>query len=161
MTAITPDSRLTVDFTLAWQSGDMTHEELLHADPVSLWRDVLDPDLVRQLLGCGEGASASVEIPAARFFAPHDARRIVRVRPSQVQPANGTAVSLRLGRFYPQGLLHGVGGIYRVTSAPCRYLGCEDEFLVFDCNHPLAGRDLRLTAEVRSLHPAHQERGGC
>lgn len=160
MNTIAPDSRLTITFTLSWQSGDISHQERLHADPVSVWRDVLDPRLVKQLRGQGEGATASVTLAAAAFPTPRDPRRMVRVRPSQVQTVTGQPFRPRVGRFYPQGLLRGVGGIYRVTTAPCRYLGAEDGLLVFDCNHPLAGRDLRLTAEVRALHPPHKERGG-
>ena len=85
MNAIVPDSRLTVSFTLSWQSGAVSHQEQFHADPVSLWRDVIDPSLVAQLLGQGEGATAMVTIPAAAFPAPRTPRRMVRVRPSQVQ----------------------------------------------------------------------------
>ena len=160
MTTIVPDSRLTITFTLSWQSDDTEHQEQLYAEPVSLWRDVIDPRLVEQLLGQGAGATASVAIPATAFFAPRDPRRLVRVRPSQVQSVNNQPFTPRVGRCYPQGLLRGVGGIYRVTTAPCRYLGFEGEWMVFDCNHPLAGHDLRLDAKVVALHPSHKERGG-
>jgi SAM-dependent methyltransferase len=64
------------------------------------------------------------------------------------------------GRFYPQGFLRSVGGVYRELTIPCRYLGQEGGRLVFDLNHPLAGRDLSLGAEIVAIHPRQKERGG-
>jgi hypothetical protein len=61
----------------------MTHLERYYADPVSVWRDVLPDGLSTALLGQGAGACAEVPIPAGRFHAPRDERRVVRVRPAQ------------------------------------------------------------------------------
>lgn len=48
-----------------------------------------------------------------------------------------------------------------MSTSPCRCLGREGNHLVFDLNHPLAGRDLNLTAAIVALHPQQQkERGG-
>ena len=162
MEAIDRTSRLTVDFTLSWSSGTMTHLERYYADPVSSWRDVLDDGLVSGLLGRGAGACAEVAIGAARFHAPRDERRVVRVRPAQFQGLDGAGNPLvpRVGRYYPEGLLHGVGGVYQQSTSPCRFLGREGDHLMFDLNHPLAGRDLRLQAEVLQVHPPQKERGG-
>ena len=162
MEAIDRTSRLTVEFTLSWSSGTMTHLERYYADPVSSWRDVLDDGLVSGLLGRGAGACAEVAIGAGRFPAPRDERRVVRVRPAQFQGLDGAGNPLvpRAGRYYPEGLLHGVGGVYQQSTSPCRFLGREGENLVFDLNHPLAGRDLRLQAEVLQVHPPQKERGG-
>lgn len=162
MEAIDRTSRLTVEFTLSWSSGTMTHLERYYADPVSSWRDVLDDGLVSGLLGRGAGACAEVAIGAARFHAPRDERRVVRVRPAQFQGLDGAGNPLvpRVGRYYPEGLLHGVGGVYQQSTSPCRFLGREGDHLMFDLNHPLAGRDLRLQAEVLQVHPPQKERGG-
>ena len=162
MEAIDRTSRLTVEFTLSWSSGTMTHLERYYADPVSSWRDVLDDGLVSGLLGRGAGACAEVAIGAGRFHTPRDERRVVRVRPAQFQGLDGAGNPLvpRVGRYYPEGLLHGVGGVYQQSTSPCRFLGREGDNLVFDLNHPLAGRDLRLQAEVLQVHPPQKERGG-
>ena len=162
MEAIDRTSRLTVEFTLSWSSGTMTHLERYYADPVSSWRDVLDDGLVSGLLGRGAGACAEVAIGAGRFPAPRDERRVVRVRPAQFQGLDGAGNPLvpRVGRYYPEGLLHGVGGVYQQSTSPCRFLGREGDHLMFDLNHPLAGRDLRLQAEVLQVHPPQKERGG-
>ena len=162
MEVIDRTSRLAVEFTLSWSSGTMTHLERYYADPVSTWRDVLDDGLAAGLLGRGAGACAEVAIGAGRFHTPRDERRVVRVRPAQFQGLDGAGNPLlpRVGRYYPEGLLHGVGGVYQQSTSPCRFLGREGENLVFDLNHPLAGRDLRLQAEVLQVHPPQKERGG-
>ena len=162
MSTIDRTSRLAVEYTLSWSSGTMAHLERHHADPVSLWRDVLPDGLSTVLLGQGAGACAGVTIPAARFHTPRNERRVVRVRPAQFQGLDGAGNPLvpRVGRYYPEGLLHGVGGVYQQSTSPCRFLGREGDHLMFDLNHPLAGRDLRLQAEVLQVHPPQKERGG-
>jgi len=156
-------SRATVAFTLAWNSEDASHREQYYADSVNFWRDVLDPSLVKTLLGKRVGDRAEGEILAARFPLPYDPRKRVLVRPEQFQgtDSKGNCVQPWPGRFYPQGLLRGVGGVYKEAISPCRCLGREGDRLVFDLNHPLAGRDLSLQAEIVAIHPPQQkERGG-
>jgi hypothetical protein len=156
-------SRATVAFTLVWNSEHASHREQYHADAVNFWRDVLDPSLVKTLLGKGVGDRAEGEILAARFPLPYDPRKRVLVRPEQFQgtDSKGNCVQPWPGRFYPQGLLRGVGGVYKEAISPCRCLGREGDRLVFDLNHPLAGRDLNLQAEIVAIHPPQRkERGG-
>lgn len=163
MERINQHSRAAVVFTLTWNSDQASHTEQLWADPVSFWRDVLDPQLIRDLLDKGAGDRARVKIPATNFSTPYDERKRIRVRPRQFQGVDSRGLPLQPspGRFYPQGLLSGVGGVYKTSTSPCRCLGQEGEQLVFDLNHPLAGRDLRLEAEIVALHPlAKKERGG-
>lgn len=156
-------SRAAVVFSLAWNSDRASHTEQLWADPVSFWRDVLDPRLIRDLLDKGAGDRATIDLPAADVATPYDERKRVRVRPHQFQGVDGRNLPLRPepGRFYPQGMLAGVAGVYKASVRPCRCLGQEDGQWVFDLNHPLAGRDLRLEAEIVALHPPlKKERGG-
>lgn len=155
-------SKAAVEFTLTWNETAITHHDRYWADPVSFWRDVLDPELLRGLLGQGVGGQAAVDIAAERFVQPYDPKKLVKIRPEQFKGTDsyGNSIVLSEGRFYPQGLLSGIVGVFRVSTAPCRYLGRDDGKLVFDLNHPLAGRDLRLQAEIRAIHGPQKERGG-
>ena len=155
-------SRAIIEFSLIWNDGEVEHQDSFWADPVSFWRDVLDPELVRGLIGQKVGGQFAVDIVAGRFPRPYSPKKRVQIRPEQFRgtDAYGNTISLMPGRYYPQGLLSGVDGAFRVSTAPCRYLGREDEKLVFDLNHPLAGRDLRLQAEIKAIHPQLKERGG-
>ncbi|WP_319587197.1 methyltransferase domain-containing protein [uncultured Desulfobulbus sp.] len=156
-------SRAAVEFTLTWNSEKASHTDQLWADPVSFWRDVLVPQLANGLLGKGVGERETIVIPAGRFPSPFDTRKRVMLRPEQFlgTDSQGNGLTPSPGRFYPQGLLSGVSGVYRASTSPCRCLGREGECLVFDLNHPLAGRDLVLQAEIAAIHPPQKkERGG-
>ena len=155
-------SRAIIEFSLIWNDGKVQHQDSFWADPVSFWRDVLDPELVRGLIGQKVGGQFAVDITAGSFPQPYSPKKRVQIRPEQFRgtDAYGNTISLMPGRYYPQGLLSGVDGAFRISTAPCRFLGREDESLVFDLNHPLAGRDLRLLAEIRAIHPQLKERGG-
>ena len=155
-------SRAAMIFTLQWNSEHASHEEQLWAEPVSFWRDALDPGLVKELMAQGVGGRARVEIPANQFLALLDQRKRILVAPGQFHGTDGQGNPLEPvpGRYYPQGMLNGVGGVFRVSTSPCRYLGREDGLLLFDLNHPLAGRNLSLEAEIVSIHSQQKERGG-
>jgi SAM-dependent methyltransferase len=155
-------SRAIIEFSLIWKEGEIRHQDSFWADPVSFWRDILEPELVRELIGQQVGGRATVDIVADRFFQSFSPKKRVLVSTGQFRnvDAYGNSFTLTPSRYYPQGLLSGVDGLFRVSNAPCRYLGREDEKLVFDLNHPLAGRDLRLQAEIKAIHPQQKERGG-
>lgn len=162
MQTIDQYSKAAVEFTLTWDETAISHHEKYWADPVSFWRDVLDPELLRGLLGKGVGGQAAVDIAAERFVQPYDPKKLVKIRPEQFKGSDsyGNSIALNEGRFYPQQLLSGIVGVFRVSTAPCRYLGRDDGKLVFDLNHPLASYDLRLQAEIRAIHGPKKERGG-
>ncbi|MBB5347367.1 methyltransferase domain-containing protein [Desulfoprunum benzoelyticum] len=162
MQRIDRNSRAVIEFTITWHDQGIDHQDRTWADPVSFWRDVIDPRLVQNLYGQGVGGQAIVDIPANRFSQPYNRKNLISIRPKQFRSHDrfGNDVVLRRGRFYPQGMLEGVDGVFRVSTAPCRYLGTEGDRLLFDLNHPLAGRDLRLQATVRAIHAVGKERGG-
>lgn len=162
MDRIDSHSRVTAQFTLTWHSTDALHSEQLWAHPVSFWRDAIDPVLVRELMGKGVGDRGEVIIPASRFSQPFSPAKRVRIRPNQFVGTNASGQPLLpvAGRFYPQGLLRGLGGVYQASTSPCRFLGVEGDYWHFDLNHPLAGHDLALGMEIMEVQPPQKERGG-
>jgi SAM-dependent methyltransferase len=156
MLTIDCHSRVTAVFTLTWTSHSASHTEQLWAHPVSFWRDILDPLLMRDLMG-------KSDIAADRFTLPLSTAKRILVHPQQFQGTDrqGNPVVPVPGRFYPQGMLRGIDGIYRVTTSPCRFLGMEGDRWHFDLNHPLAGHDLSLEMDILALEDDHRkERGG-
>lgn len=162
MDRIDSHSRVTAQCTLTWHSADALHSEQLWAHPVSFWRDVIDPVLVRELIGKEAGDRAEVSIPANRFAQSFNPAKRVRIRPNQFvgTDASGQPLLPVAGRFYPQGLLRGLGGVYQASTSPCRFLGGDDASWHFDLNHPLAGQDLVLGMEIIEVQPLQKERGG-
>lgn len=162
MDRIDSHSRVTAQFTLTWHSSDALHSEQLWAHPVSFWRDVIDAALVRELMGKTVGERAEIAIPANRFSQPFSPAKRVRIRSNQFvgTDASGQPLLPVPGRFYPQGILRGLGGVYQASTSPCRFLGVEGDSWHFDLNHPLAGYDLVLGMEIMEVQSPQKERGG-
>jgi len=162
MHTINAYSRVTAEFSLNWKSREATHREKFWAHPVSFWRDVLSPSLVSALRGKSLGDEAEITLSADQFPTPYQKNRRILVRPHQFRGTNasGEPIAPIPGRYYPQGMLHGVGGIYQATIIPCRFLGDEGEKWVFDLNHPLVGYDLKLTMKILDVQEQQKERGG-
>ncbi|RJX34606.1 MAG: class I SAM-dependent methyltransferase [Desulfurivibrio sp.] len=162
METLSAKSRATIEFELRWQSAGADHTDCLWADGVSMWRDCFPGSLCAQLTGLREGERASLLITPENFYQPFAGGKIVRLRPEQFvgKGAGGRPLIPRPGRFYPQGLLRGVSGVFPVSAAPCRFLGHDQGLLVFDLNHPLCRVTLELTAHVRKIKQQWVERGG-
>jgi hypothetical protein len=162
METLSEKSRAIVEFELGWQSGKAAHTDCLWADSVNLWRDCLPGGLCSRLLGLREGERATQLITPDTFSQPFMPGKIVKVKPSQFVGTwrGGKPVIPRQGRFYPQGMLRGLSGVFHVSTAPCRFLGNEDGLLVFDLNHPLSRFTLHMTAHVRKVESQRVERGG-
>jgi SAM-dependent methyltransferase len=69
-------------------------------------------------------------------------------------------VDPQLGRFYPKGMLKGVNGIFRANIEPFRCVGLHNGQMTVDFNHPLAGKELTLSAVIGKVVDKKIERGG-
>ena len=162
MKQLAGDSRATILFTLKWQSPEGNHREELWTDQVNMWRDILPPDLVKNLLGAREGKKVQAEIGVDSFYAPYTENKIIQLSPAKFYAPNRPAEfnNANLGRFYPEKWLHGLSSIFHASDAPARCISREKNSLCFDLNHPLAGYELQLSAEIIDIHPRTVERGG-
>ncbi len=155
-------SKAAITFSIAWRSRGVQHRDSLWTGQVNLWRDFFMPELATALTGKNEGEVVCVDVNRNEFLEPYSKNKIVNLRPEhfynhtlQRQPINPIP-----GRFYPQGFLHGVANIYKASLKPARYLGKENNNLFFDVNHPLAGYDLTLIAEIEDIQQIEKEQGG-
>lgn len=163
MTRVDKTSQLSLEFTLRWAGATARHEERFFAEKVSVWRDVFPGDMHNQLVGKKVGDTVATEIRARQFFAPHSRQLLRTIKPRQFAPPAGyhhNAADPLPGRFYPQCYLREVPGVYRVSTAPCRFLTLRPDGMLFDLNHPLAGKQLTLAATIRSINHVRIERGG-
>lgn len=148
-------------FALEWQSQWGQHRDEMWTDQVNMWRDIFPPELVKMLLENQEGNMVETEIPARSFFAPYSEGNTIRLPPRKFYKPNQPVEPIipRLGRYYPQLCLHSSSGSF-LSTAPARCISIEDDMLRFDLNHPLAGYDLTLLAEIQKVHSEVVERGG-
>jgi len=88
--------------------------------------------------------------------------QIMEIRRKQfdVDPLGTHTTGPQLGRFYPKGLLKDISGVFRNNIAPFRCVGINNGNLSVDFNHPLAGKDLRLSTIIGKIELKQIERGG-
>lgn len=67
---------------------------------------------------------------------------------------------LREGRFYPQGILSGLPGIFKENQTPFRCIGIDSQGIRADLNHPMAPYPLSLTLSVQPKTQKAEEGGG-
>ncbi len=162
METLTNMNRAVIEFELEWQSKDAHHVDAYWADPVNFWRDILKEPLFDSLIGKTTGQKVSVEIPKETFHTPHNESRIVSINPSSFKNPHKPEEKIvtKRGRYYPQGFLHGVSGVFSKTTTPCRFIGLDNDLLRFDLNHPLSTYDLTLHATIHDIYKSQVERGG-
>ncbi|MFW5734138.1 MAG: methyltransferase domain-containing protein [Oceanidesulfovibrio sp.] len=108
------------------------------------------------------GDSVLIAYSPGELVWPERESAILRLPLADFQKRNisGRELEPRLGRFYPQGMLRGILGVYPSTMAPCRVVSMEDDAFVVDCNHPLARLPLSLEAHLIHLEDKRSETGG-
>ncbi len=156
------DTLATVDFHLSWMRDGVCHAQTLHAERVNLWRDHIAEGLRRQFYGAAAGDRLAAEFEAGTLVPSWDERRVHRVRWRDVDThfSGGIPFRPREGRFYPQGVLRGIAGVFRQSVSPFRCIGVGEEGLAADLNQPLAGVDLGWSAKILDVRPKFEERGG-
>jgi len=156
------DSKLDAVFQLQWQSEAAAHTEMLHAERVNVWRDLLPEALVDGMMGAQQGDSVHVTFAPGGAVERAKPSRLLRVKSGQFDRSflSDREMSPRVGRFYPRGLLQGVPGIYRVNMEPFRCRAVNNGHIDVDFNHPLSDRDLSLTMMIGNVERKKTERGG-
>ncbi len=154
---------LTLLFNLEWQAEGVQHKEQFWAEKVSIWRDILPGAMNEILIGKKSGDIITITLEPHQFNTPFSETLIRSILPSQFTPPSefmGKNYQPELGRFYPKGFLTGVPDVFRVSTAPCRYVDRHDGKMVFNLNHPLAGYYLTISATIMDIDNVSKERGG-
>ncbi len=156
------NSLATIEYTLRWSDGHTSFEEWYLARKVNVWRDIFPDGLEKVLTGKRLGDKVAVAYAPGKAVPPAKNTQIFQIPLSEFQKRNvaGRCVNPALGRFYPQGLLCGLPGVYSCTVAPFRVLEKQDERLTVDCNHPLSRVSLELEARIVQLEDKCSDTGG-
>ena len=150
MTAISTDTLANILFRLHWQEDGVRHEDSFYAQNVNLWRDVFPAGLEKEILGMKAGESRHVDLKPGAHVPVRDMRKVMTVpRKAFKVPAGQTDIEPLQGRFYPQGVLRGLPGIYPQNVQPFRVINMDEDTLTVDLNHPMA--DLESTLEITPL----------
>jgi SAM-dependent methyltransferase/FKBP-type peptidyl-prolyl cis-trans isomerase 2 len=162
MNRIDSDSILDMVFHMKWKSSVASHTEGYQASRVNMWRDLLPPVLVDALMDKEAGERVQVHSNNGDIVEAFAEKNLFNVKNSQFDRRfrQGLVTEPRMGRFYPRGLLRGVGGVFRANVQPFRCVGLDNGLITVDFNHPLAGKDLHLSAVIGKVERKGSDRGG-
>ncbi|MET0050298.1 MAG: methyltransferase domain-containing protein [Candidatus Thiodiazotropha sp.] len=148
-------------FDLQWRSAEARHTDTQVSQKLNLWRDIFPPEIEVGILDKPVGHVASQDYRVGELIGPYQERDSFEAKPQNFNRSfrKGQYVEPRAGRFYPNGFIAGTRGIYPEEMTPFRVTRSDDTLGV-DLNHPLAHRDLRLSAQVLSIRQAGEEHGG-
>ncbi|MHC1791682.1 methyltransferase domain-containing protein [Solidesulfovibrio sp.] len=158
------DNNATADilFELTYEADRRRHTSRFFGRKANFWRDIFPRDMGERLQGLAAGQSVSLELAPGEDIPAHDPARIVTLPRAAFapKPVNGRTLDPQPGRFYPQGVLQGLPGVYPSTRTPFRCLDVTAETIVCDRNHPLAGHPASLTATALDVREKGCETGG-
>lgn len=162
MTELSEKTRSQLILTVEYGDGTLQCRDHYFCDSVNLWRDCFTAGQLNSLTGMKSGDICTL---ASGVLLSVNPAMYLKVRRSQWQAPMGTAAGSSapdplLWRWYPQGFLRGVSNVYSESILPMRITAVDESHIAVDCNHPLAGRELQVTVEVKDVEPLDKERGG-
>jgi FKBP-type peptidyl-prolyl cis-trans isomerase 2 len=152
MERIERDSIADIFFHLKWESEHAHHLEGYSARNVNLWRDWLPDRVNRTLLGKPVWEQTQVDFEPGVLFG--NSQKPFKIDRKQFSMAP------RAGRFYPQGRLSGIAGVFPQNIKPFRCVGINNGHMEVDLGHPLARYPLSLSMTVGQVSAKTDERGG-
>lgn len=154
----------SVTLSLNWSDGRATHEDQLHVEKFSVWReaDLLPAGIGTRIPGMRAGDEAQAMLQEGESVARWESCREIATQSACFDRhyRAGLDVRPRLGRFYPQGFLHGVKGIFKEAMEPFRITDLAEGRVLVDLNHPLALFDLEVKFHLDEVLPGYDRRGG-
>lgn len=142
--SVGPGTKVTLHFSLSLDNGDLV-DSTFDRDPATF--TVGDGNLLQgfeeALFGLKEGANESLVIPPAKGFGQRNPNNIQEIARSQFSP------DLELS----EGLMLSFADAQR-TELPGVVTRFDEDVVVVDFNHPLAGRDIIFTVSIIAIEPA-------
>jgi SAM-dependent methyltransferase len=162
MTKLTSDDLATIEFKAQWEHDGIQHTDVLWAQRVNMWRDLLPPALNRQLQDAHAGDAPSIDLVGDGLAPPYQTKNVRKLPVKQLlyDGRDRQTIIPRYGRFYPAGLLGTANGAFKESIVPFRCISVNERGIEADLNHPMASRNVKITAALRDVREKFEERGG-
>jgi hypothetical protein len=162
MHRISEVSLATLQFQLDWLSDVARHKDVIRAEPVNLWRDLLPEPVERALKGSTAGDRLFFSFPPGQVAPPFEPKKRFKLNSRQFErrEIDSHKIEPRRGRFYPKGLLQGIPGVFSNNVTPFRCANVTPSEVTVDFNHPLAERAVDLQVTVDDVREKNGDRGG-
>ena len=143
MNHVQPQSFLTLHYRLSGPDGaDIVNTFADKPATLSLGTGVLAPAIEARLLGLSEGTRASFELAAGEAFGDRNPQLLQRVKRALLDELGNPAEDYSVGDVVQFPTPDGLGayaGVVREVAG---------DALLFDFNHPLAGRPVTFEVEL-------------
>ncbi|MFN2359044.1 MAG: hypothetical protein ABR534_15035, partial [Desulfotignum sp.] len=145
---------------IAWTDHSDSHRDHFYINQMNNWRDLDTNSFLCRAMDNAEKKNSTLQAGPGELVPPYDPAKKITLPKSRLNP--GTAFeSLIPGRFYPQGMITGLPGVFKGNTTPFRCLEKNSRTLLADLNHPLARFPLDITlGDITWQPPARAERGG-
>jgi SAM-dependent methyltransferase len=157
-------SLAAVTLSINWSDSRASHENHLHVDRFSVFReaDSLPQEIADAIIGLGQGDHVSTSKSGVYGIEAWSLSRQQTTSPRQFDSHHqrGLVVEPRLGRFYPLGFFHRIPGIFEDAVIPARIVDLTPDRMVVDLNHPMARFPIQVQLQVDEVLPGYDRRGG-
>jgi SAM-dependent methyltransferase/FKBP-type peptidyl-prolyl cis-trans isomerase 2 len=159
---IDTDSIVDIVFHLKWKSDAAIHTDGYQASRINVWRDFLPPFLLDKMKGRQAGERIEVRLNSGDVVPAFDERNLLEIKSNQFDRrlTPDTLTKAGVGRFYPKGMLKNVAGVFSANVQPFRHVQQNNGHITVDFNHPLAGKELVVSAVIGKVDTKESERGG-
>lgn len=162
METIDKNKLATIEFRIKWKSTHASHTDCYFAKKVNFWKDTFPRNIYDKLMGKREGDKIEFSLGTGDIVPPYDPVNEFSVEHWQFDryhfPAH--AIDPRFGRFYPNRMLKEIPDVFKANVKPFRCAGIDDNKIRVDFNHPLAQKEVKITAVVNNVKKKLRELGG-
>lgn len=159
MKGLTASDLIDLNMEFNWEKDGIRHSDRYYASQMNSWRDAFPGTAVDTILKKSDFLKKkSVQIDPGEIIPDHDPDEIKTIPWSQVAVIDRKR--LKSGRFYPQGMLSGLTGIFKTNMTPFRCIACDANGITADLNHPMAGIPLTIHLNIEKILKNKEERGG-
>jgi FKBP-type peptidyl-prolyl cis-trans isomerase SlpA len=145
---VLPDSFLTLHYRIALSSEDAIDSAVVDTfqdKPATLQLGCgqLAPSLEARLIGLSQGQRATFELPAGEAYGERRSELVQRISRRELDAETQPGSEIEPGDWIefsaPTGAQRRFAGVLREL---------DDQFALFDFNHPLAGQPIRFDVEI-------------
>jgi SAM-dependent methyltransferase len=147
-----------------WQGPGTWHRDWRWFPRLDFRRDLMPGDLAERMQNA-DGGLVETEVSAQDAIPSAGEGALLSLNRGPVEAAfrQRHLHGPYRGRFYPRGVLAGVGGagtLYRQDPHPFRVVDVDDRQVAVDLGHPLSGYSLKVGGRATACIKRKEERGG-
>lgn len=149
----------TLSFDITWKFDQIRHIEHFHIHRLNPWRDILPGSFLEKALNPSGDDITQWDFEPGHLVPPFDPDQVKMIAPYQLEPSLRQQ-GLKPGRFYPQGMVSGLQGVFKGNMSPFRCIGQNEGYYSIDLNHPLSQVPLSVSISPVIHSKSSEERGG-